>query len=98
MGFSRQEYWSGLPCPPPGDLPAPGIEPASLMSPALTGGFFTTSTAWGAPCLGRPVLNSRWLTVELSSLNGGELPLQGVSQQGRRVYEGALHFSGLFQF
>ena len=44
MGFSRQEYWSGSPCPPPGDLPNPGIEPGSLMSPALAGGFFTTST------------------------------------------------------
>ena len=43
LGFSRQEYWSGLPCPPPGDLPDPGIEPKSLMSPALSGGFFTTS-------------------------------------------------------
>ena len=39
MGFSRQEYWSGLPSPPPGDLPNPGIEPASL---ALAGVFFTT--------------------------------------------------------
>ena len=38
MGFSRQEYWSGLPCPPPGDLPTPGIEPLSLTSPALTVG------------------------------------------------------------
>ena len=46
MGFSRQEFWSGLPCPPPGDLPNPGIEPASLMSPALAGGFFTTSATW----------------------------------------------------
>ena len=45
MEFSRQEYWSGLPCPPPGDLPDPGIEPKSLMSPALAGAFFTTSTA-----------------------------------------------------
>ena len=35
MGFSRQEYWSGLPCSPPRDLPAAGIEPASLTSPAL---------------------------------------------------------------
>ena len=34
MGFSRQEYWSGLPCPPPGDLPDPGIEPSSLYCPA----------------------------------------------------------------
>ena len=40
--FSRQEYWSGLPFPSPGDLPSPAIEPASLESPALTGGFFTT--------------------------------------------------------
>ena len=45
MGFSRQEYWSRLPCPPPGDLPDPGIKLASLMSPALAGGFFTTNTA-----------------------------------------------------
>ena len=44
MGFSRQEYWSGLPCPSRGHLPNPGIEPASLTSPALAGGFFTTST------------------------------------------------------
>ena len=48
MGFSRQEYWSGLPCPPPGDLPNPGIEPASLMSPELAGGFFTSSATWEA--------------------------------------------------
>ena len=46
MGFSRQEYYSGLPCPPPGDLPDPGIEPESLMSTALAGRFFTTSTTW----------------------------------------------------
>ena len=43
MGFSSQEYWSGLPCPPPGDLPDLGIEPVSLMSPASVGGFFTAS-------------------------------------------------------
>ena len=41
-GILRQEYWSGLPCPPP------GIEPASLASPVLAGGFFTTSAAWEA--------------------------------------------------
>ena len=46
MGFSRQENWSGLPCPPPGDLPDPGIKPVSLMSPALAGGFFTNSATW----------------------------------------------------
>ena len=42
MEFSRQEDGSGLPCPPPGDLPNPGIKPASLVSPALAGRFFTT--------------------------------------------------------
>ena len=41
MEFSRQEYWSGMPCPSPGDLPDPGIELMSPMSPALAGGFFT---------------------------------------------------------
>ena len=46
--FSWQEYWSGLLCPPPGDLPNPGIEPESLKSPALTGRFFTTSNTWKA--------------------------------------------------
>ena len=42
MQFSRQEYWSGLPFPPPGDLPDPETEPLSFASPALAGGFFTT--------------------------------------------------------
>ena len=42
MGFPRQENWSGLPFPPPGDLPDPGMEPVSPVSPALAGGFFTT--------------------------------------------------------
>ena len=48
MGFSRQEYWSGLLCPSPGDLPDPGIELTSLTSPASVGGFFTISTTWEA--------------------------------------------------
>ena len=48
MGFSRQEYWSGLPCPPPRDLSDSGIELVSLMSPALAGGFFTTCATWEA--------------------------------------------------
>ena len=43
MRFSRQEYWRGLPFPPPGDLPHPEVEPTSLLSPALAGGLFTTS-------------------------------------------------------
>ena len=52
MGFSRQEYWTGLPCPLPGDLSDPGIDPTSLMYPALVGGFFTTSTSWEALIVG----------------------------------------------
>ena len=48
MGFSGQAYWNGLPCPPPGDLPNPGIKPISLMSPALAGRFFTTGATWEA--------------------------------------------------
>ena len=48
MGFSRQEYCSGLPCPPPGDLPNPGIEPVSLTSHALAGRSFTTTATWEA--------------------------------------------------
>ena len=47
-GFSRQEYWSGLPCPPPGGLPNPGIEPLFLVSAALAGGFFTASATYKA--------------------------------------------------
>ena len=47
-GFFRQEYWSGLPCPPPADLPDSGIKPTFLISPALAGGLFSTSTAWKA--------------------------------------------------
>ena len=57
MGCSRQEYWSGLPCPPPRDLPDPGIKPTSLMSPALAGRFCTTSTIWEAPSQPLPTTN-----------------------------------------
>ena len=49
MGVSRQEYWSGLSCPPPGNLSNPGIKLASLKSPSLAGRFFTTGTTWEAP-------------------------------------------------
>ena len=52
MGFSRQEYWSGLPFPTSGDLPHPGIEPASLASPPLAGGFFSI-VPQGKPKLGK---------------------------------------------
>ena len=47
VGLSRQEYWSGLPCPPPGDFPKAGIEPC-LLGPALSGGFFIINATWEA--------------------------------------------------
>ena len=46
MGFSRQEYWSGMPCPPPGDLPKPETEPESLTSPALASGSPYHFSTW----------------------------------------------------
>ena len=48
MGFSRLEYWSGMPFPSQEDLPNPGIQLAFLMSPAAAGGFFTSSAIWEA--------------------------------------------------
>ena len=53
MGFSRQEYCSGVPCLSSGDLSDPGIEPAPLISPAVVGRFFTTGTTWESPYWGR---------------------------------------------
>ena len=46
VGFSRQGYWTGLPCHPPGDLPDPGIKLTSPASPTLASRFFTTSATW----------------------------------------------------
>ena len=71
LGFSRQEYWSGFPCPPPGDLPNYGTELMSLTSPALTGGFFTTSTTWEAysPCItAKSCHTSRVLSSDLAKV------------------------------
>ena len=59
MVLTRQKYWSGLPCPSPGDLPNPGIEPACLMAPALAGRFFTTSTNLDS------ILKSRDITLPI---------------------------------
>ena len=70
MEFSRQEYWSGLPFPPPGDRPDPGIEPMSLVPPALAGRFFTTSAIWEALLLLQKVL------LSLHSWSHGERELQ----------------------
>ena len=61
MKFSRQECWSGLPFATPGDLPDPGIEPVSLMPPALAGRFFITSATWNS---------SESKTVKIPSVTG----------------------------
>ena len=66
MGFSRQEYWSGLPCPPPGNLPDPGVKPKSLAFPALAGGLFTTAPPE------EPM-------VTLEGGNGSVTPTEGVT-------------------
>ena len=57
--FFRQRYWSGLPFPTLGHLPDPGIKPASLVSPALPGGFFTTSATWEAHTMGNNLVIKR---------------------------------------
>ena len=71
MRLSRQEYWSGLPCPPSGDLPGLGTEPGSLTSPALAGQFFTSTATWKAhlaPCLAqsKALINIFWLKERVS--------------------------------
>ena len=76
MGFSRQEYWSGLPCLPPGHLSKPGMEAASLMSPALAGGFFSAS--WEAPPALLPYSFSQAERGVSLSFAGGKL------RQGKR--------------
>ena len=63
MEFSRQEYWSELPFPTPGDLPDPGIQYVSLVSPALAGRFFTNCATWEAPAPVSPGESSGWLLL-----------------------------------
>ena len=64
-GISQEEYWSGLPFPPPGDLPNPGVEPISLASPALAGRFFTTVPP------GKPVVTMRQPEITQPSSQSG---------------------------
>ena len=79
MGFSRQEYWSGLPRPPPGDLPDLGIKPAALMSPALAGGIFTTCTTWEAQR--RPMaVQVGWARTYSSCHTGSECALTAACE------------------
>ena len=90
MRFSRQEYWSGLPCPPPGHLPDPEIIPASLASPALAGRFFTTSATWEAPYPSCGYL--KYFTQYLTSKSRIHWSLQLLEQEN----ETGIFFSQLF--
>ena len=58
IGFSRKEYWGGSPCPSPGDLPDSGFQLTSLVSPALTGGYFYHYTTWETHLVQRVNLNN----------------------------------------
>ena len=87
-GFSGKKYWSGLPCPPPADLPNPGIKPTSLTSPALAGGFFTTN-ATGEVLSGyqkqrivefRPFLTLLWIVEGDMELNHGTQRLKQLQK------------------
>ena len=61
LGILQQKYWSGLPYPPPGDLPDPGIQPMSLTAPALIGGFFNTGATWETLLIGYiPIQNKKF--------------------------------------
>ena len=66
MGFSRQEYWSGLPCPPPGDLPDPGMKPVCLLSSVLAGRIFTIVPT-GKPYTTMTKIAMRFSSVQLLS-------------------------------
>ena len=92
-GFSRQEYWSGLLCPPPGDLPDPEIKPISLVSPALAGRFFffflTASATWEAPKAHKNYYIStytvlsfslyiQWLTYNIEKCSPSELVNENI--------------------
>ena len=89
MEFSRQEFWSGWPFPPPGDLPNPGIGPASLVSRALAGWLFTTNTAWEAPCMWLKVRKPR--IVSSPCLYSG--PLGRICPVLEEVFPDDSHFS-----
>ena len=100
MGFSRLEYWSGLLCPPPEDLPDPGIEPTSLMSPVLAGRSFTTNaTTWEIHFLEKC---RSWMSAKLDSLDAQRDPLlgfrafQGFTQTTDTLQKLKLHWRETF--
>ena len=90
MEFSRQEYWRGLPCPPPGDLSDPGIEPMSLMSPELASGFFTTSATWELPSCWKTYLLCASHPARHASLWVRKVRLR----EAKKITEGQTRLSG----
>ena len=98
MGFSRPEYWSGLPCPPPGDLVNPGVEPESLVSPALADRFFTTSASWEAVGCSEQLLDRPWTQEEGRSLSwvggGGDVELMHLDSDRRDSKDQGLRREG----
>ena len=86
-GFSRQQHWSGLPCPPAGDLPESGVKPESLTSPSLAGRFLTSSATWLTDA-GKGAITSDWRAEQLPELPHGSEPslnsllgFKGVSRE-----------------
>ena len=84
MGFSKQEYWSGLSCPPQGDLPNARMESVPLKSPALAGGFFTTSAMWEAQKVAESDVKLRlvWFQRMVASIML-QCPLQGTAPKAK---------------
>ena len=81
MGFTRQEYWSGLPCPSPVYPPDPGIEPMTLLSPTLAGGFFTTTATWENSWLPSSKIKQIFLSINLASSLAFEQRVAGLHLQ-----------------
>ena len=81
VGFSRQEYWSGLPFPSPGDLLDPGIKSSSLASPALADEFFTTSATWEAIYVSKQCSKRYVLSLLVSCLS----PLIDADGEAREI-------------
>ena len=71
MGFSRQEYWSGLPCSPPGDHLKPSIKPAYLMCSVLAGGFFTTTASQAIKKKQLEILPMKNAVIKIKTQNSG---------------------------
>ena len=100
MGFSRQEYWSGLPCAPPGDLPNPGIKPTSLKSPALAVGFFTPSVSLEAGINSKLLVSYEeeiWKQICLKGQHEATWKREPFTREGERPQEKLTHFILLSQ-